>query len=265
MIRPFTCVCMILAAGSGLYVYQTKHRSQMLDREIARTLKSIDTTRERIGVLRGEWALLNEPERLAELARGHLALQTLSPTQFVSLADLGARLPAPLPAGSTTVPPADDAVPERPVPIAQAPARPMPQATAAAAPERPAPVQAAAAAPPPPKPAKPTATAAAGKPAPPPVELAQKPAGHITAPVVSVAAAPIGGGQNWIGESVLRAARARTVEASAEAPAPRPYAAPAPVRAPAPAYAPPPAASYDGTASALGGSRAALPPPVPYR
>ena len=26
MIRPFTCICMLLAGGSGLYLYQSKHR-----------------------------------------------------------------------------------------------------------------------------------------------------------------------------------------------------------------------------------------------
>ena len=270
MIRPFTCVCMILAAGSGLYVYQTKHRSQMLDREIARTLRAIDTTRERTGVLRGEWALLNEPERLAELSRNHLALQTLAPTQFVSLADLGARLPAPLPAGSVTMPP-DDAPPERPVPIAQAPIRPLSPPAALAAPS--APAQVASALPPaPPKPAKPVVVAA--KP-PPPAEAPQKPGGHITAPIVSVAAAPIGGASNWIGESVMRAARARTGGAVAEnapIPAPRAYAAPAPAPFAAPAPAPfatpaamPVATPFSAPSSVLGGSRSALPPPVPFR
>lgn len=100
MIRPLTCICMLMAAGSGLYLYQTKHRAQLLDREIAHNLKQIDQTKERIGVLKGEWALLNEPERLADLARQHLALHTLAPAQFVALADLGNRLPAPLPPGT---------------------------------------------------------------------------------------------------------------------------------------------------------------------
>ena len=32
MIRPITCVCFLLACGSGLYLYQSKHRVQLLDR-----------------------------------------------------------------------------------------------------------------------------------------------------------------------------------------------------------------------------------------
>jgi len=114
MIKPFTCVCFLMAAGSGLYLYQTKHRSQMLDREIGRTLKQTEAARDRIGVLRGEWALLNEPERLAELTQQHLTLRTLAPTQFAAMADLGNRLPAPLPQGRAQ--PAEEAT-ETPAPI----------------------------------------------------------------------------------------------------------------------------------------------------
>ena len=137
MIRPFTCICMFMAAGTGLYLYQTKHRAQLLDREIMHTLKQTDQVRDRIGVLRGEWALLNEPERLADLAKQHLALRTLAPTQFVALADLATRLPAPLPPGTNFPPPAEDA----PAPSLAAPAAGVPVATA-----RPSPAMAATAA-----------------------------------------------------------------------------------------------------------------------
>ena len=37
MIRPFTCLSALLALGSGLYLYQTKHAAQLLDHQIART------------------------------------------------------------------------------------------------------------------------------------------------------------------------------------------------------------------------------------
>lgn len=124
MIRPFTCVCMLLAAGSGLYLYQTKHRAQLLDREIARTFKQIDVTHDRIGALKAEWALLNEPDRLKDLAQQHTTLKPLAPTQFVALTDLPSRLPAPLPPGPPTVPP-DDAAP-----LPSAPAAGMPGAAA---------------------------------------------------------------------------------------------------------------------------------------
>ncbi|WP_456303912.1 cell division protein FtsL, partial [Acidisphaera rubrifaciens] len=115
MIRPFTCVCMILAAGSGLYLYQTKHRSQMLDRDIADTVHQAQAARDRSGLLRAEWTLLNDPQRLADLATRFLQLKSTLPPQFTSLADLDKRLPpigAPdAPAGSTDEPSDDIGTP----------------------------------------------------------------------------------------------------------------------------------------------------------
>ena len=115
MIRPFTCICLLLAGGSGLYLYQSKHRAQMLDREIGRVLRQTEVARDRIGVLRAEWAVLNEPERLAELSQQHLGLRQLSPTQFVAVADLGARLP-PVPVPGAASAPADEPAVPAPAP-----------------------------------------------------------------------------------------------------------------------------------------------------
>lgn len=127
MIRPFTCICMLLAGGSGLYLYETKHRTLMLDQQIEQTLKQAEATRSRIGILQAEWALLNEPERLAELGDRFLTLKPVAPTQFVTLSELDQHLPAPLPppavtASNPTQPPAAPAA-EEPPPVAEAPPR----------------------------------------------------------------------------------------------------------------------------------------------
>jgi hypothetical protein len=113
MIRPVTFVCMLLAAGSGLYLYQEKHRAQLLDREIAATVHAADAARERSGVLRAEWTLQNDPERLAGLADRFLGLKTVSPGQFTAMAELDRRLPAIRP---PEPPPATAATDEPPVP-----------------------------------------------------------------------------------------------------------------------------------------------------
>ncbi len=95
MIRPFTFVTMLLAAGSGLYLYQTKHQAQVLDREIARTMKTADTVRQRAGLMRAEYALLNDPARLAELSGQWLPeLRNTAPAQYSSWSDFDRRLPA---------------------------------------------------------------------------------------------------------------------------------------------------------------------------
>ena len=118
MIRPISVVCMLMAGGSGLYLYQTKHRALLLDREITHTVKQTEVARERITALRAEWALLNEPERLSELNAHHLGLRTLSPAQFVALSDLAARLPAPLPPGAVVLPePSEEVAVNTPEPV----------------------------------------------------------------------------------------------------------------------------------------------------
>ncbi len=106
MIRPFTCLCLLLAGGSGLYLYQEKHRTQMLDREIGRVIHETEATRERIGALKAEWAVRTEPGRLSDLATRFLALKPMAPTQFVQLADLAGHLPAvgPMPAAVIELP-----------------------------------------------------------------------------------------------------------------------------------------------------------------
>jgi hypothetical protein len=117
MIRPFTCVCLLLAGGAGLFLYQSKHRTRVLDQQIEQTVKQVDAVRSRIGILQAEWALLNDPQRLAELSDRFLALKPVAPAQFVTLADLDRRLPAPLPPSAATAavasePAGADATPE---------------------------------------------------------------------------------------------------------------------------------------------------------
>ncbi len=231
MMRPSTCICMLLAVGSGLYLYQIKHRSQLLDREIVQTLKQTDAARDRIGVLRGEWALLNEPERLAELTHQHLGLKTLSPSQFVAMAGLGSRLPPP----GSLLPPSEEPVAES---GASEPAPPAPPPQVASVTAK--------------TPATPAAPIrVASRPTPRPVmPKAEDPAPALRAPVpiVTASAAALSpprparsviGGNVEQGRLPAPEPKAAVLQASA-------YAAPAPA------------------ASALGGSYRALPPPVPF-
>jgi hypothetical protein len=134
MIRPFTVLCFLLACASGLYLYQSKHRVQMLDRDIERTVHMTEATRDQTRLLGAEWMLLNDPERLRSLADQFLALQTVKPTQFTTLADLDHRLPAvrspdaPL----EKVPEPDVMTPMVPPPVAQANPAPQPASPAPA-------------------------------------------------------------------------------------------------------------------------------------
>lgn len=275
MIRPLTCICMLLAGGSGLYLYQSKHRAQMLDREIEQTLKAADTARDRIGVLRGEWALLNEPERLAALSQAHLKLKSLAPSQFVTIAELGALLPPPAAPGAAQasgeeeppLPPAPvaDALPQPPVP-AMPPVAPLGALSLRNLPMPAHPVVVAAKAPP----SRPVlthpvfapvldvsassiVTAAAPRPA--PARLAPSASASAVAPAASArSGAPAAAGLS-IGESVARTAHLQDWTQPAGATGPT-----------LPAYNPPAhgQTSYSqASPSALGGTRPLLPPPVP--
>jgi hypothetical protein len=93
MIRPFTCLSLFLALGSGLVLYQEKHRTVLLDRQLAHVMRDAEAARARIGVLQAEWALMNSASRLQDLAGRYLHLEPLAPTQFVQLAALDAHLP----------------------------------------------------------------------------------------------------------------------------------------------------------------------------
>lgn len=159
--RPLSLVCMVVAVLSGLYLYRTKYNTQMLEREINQTLRSADNTRARIGLLQADYALLNDPIRLQELADQHLALKSTPPGQFTTLADLQRRLPA---IGAAPVPaePAPEVTRELDVPVSA----PRPAAPSIAAPTSPLPA---------PPPAVGSTATAVAKPAPPPAASAAAP------------------------------------------------------------------------------------------
>jgi hypothetical protein len=171
MIRPFTVLCFLLACGSGLYLYQSKHRVQMLDREIERTVHATEALRDQSRLLGAEWMLLNDPERLRTLADQFLALKTVTPTQFTTLADLDHRLPPVRSPDAPLEPVPEPAVmtPMIPPPVASrdtpAPAAAPAPAIAATAPAVTAPAPKAPAAPTVPHPA-PAPLVAEHKPAP---------------------------------------------------------------------------------------------------
>lgn len=95
--RPFTCCCAVLAIASGFFLYAKKHQTTLLDQQIARIVHETEHVRTQTAMLRTEWTLENQPERLTELAAHHAAyLRIMEPTQFVRMADLSSHLPAPV-------------------------------------------------------------------------------------------------------------------------------------------------------------------------
>ncbi len=123
MINPMTCVCVLMAAGSGLYLFQEKQQVHLLDRRIEQVLHAADAAHARTGMLRAEYALLNDPSRLQELARQHLpSLVNTEPTQFANLAELDRRLPTVGSAAAAEPAPLEPAAPLMRLSQATAPA-----------------------------------------------------------------------------------------------------------------------------------------------
>ncbi len=197
MMRPITCLSLMVALGAGLYLYQVKHRAQLLDQDINRTVKLADAARERIGLLKAEWALLEDPQRLQDLATHHLQLQPLAPSQFVRLEDLAARLPAVVvpaapaePLVAAAAPAAEPAMAARVAPVLPAMSLPATSVADVAEPAKPAPAPVH---PAPPRPARPTMVASLAKPAHPlfaPVVRAYEPSSlGVHAPTIQTASA----------------------------------------------------------------------------
>ncbi|MCQ4162499.1 hypothetical protein NON00_21545, partial [Roseomonas sp. GC11] len=93
MFRPLTVVAIAAFSLVGWHVYRAEEAATQLDRELRDLNKRIEAARERSQVLRAEWALLNEPERLRQVAQKHLPLEAMQPTQFVRMPELERRLP----------------------------------------------------------------------------------------------------------------------------------------------------------------------------
>ena len=152
MIRPFTILCFCAFAGAGAWLYQVKHQVATYDRELRDIRRQIEQARDRTTILRAEWALLNEPDRLRQVATRHLPLEPMQPQQFARLPEMERRLPtavafAGAPNLFTPPEPARGSAPvmlaaaQVPAPTTRAAPGPVAAPVAAPAPSRPAPEQ----------------------------------------------------------------------------------------------------------------------------
>jgi len=76
-------------------VYRIKFESTVQAQRAARLRVEIARERDAIAALRAQWAQLDDPARIQALARRHLALKPIDPTQIDSLDRLPARPPSP--------------------------------------------------------------------------------------------------------------------------------------------------------------------------
>lgn len=94
MIRPFTLFCALFAGVSGMVLYAQKHKTTLLDKEITKIVYDTNKIKSQTAMLRTEWTLLNQPDRLKDLSAKFIpGLRALNPTQFVQMASATSALP----------------------------------------------------------------------------------------------------------------------------------------------------------------------------
>jgi cell division protein FtsL len=74
--------------ASALYVYSVKYKTILWSEKIVATRHAIEREKDEINVLRAEYALLTQPQRLQTLADKDLGMQPLALNQIVKAADL---------------------------------------------------------------------------------------------------------------------------------------------------------------------------------
>jgi cell division protein FtsL len=103
---------LIVAVVAACALYLTKDTVRRLEGELRRLQAELADERVTLSRLRTEWAMLNQPGRLARLASAHLQLQPARPGQLVRVEDVPLRIdlewadremPAVLPSGAEVI------------------------------------------------------------------------------------------------------------------------------------------------------------------
>jgi hypothetical protein len=93
-----TFLAMLGVIALGYWAYHQTILTQQAERRVERLQAAIGAERERLSILRAEWAYLNRPDRLRELADFNferLALLPLAPEQFGRATQIPYPLPEP--------------------------------------------------------------------------------------------------------------------------------------------------------------------------
>ena len=98
--RPVFYVMGVAAViGFAVWAYQQNYATQDALKELDRLNASIAVERERLSILRAEWAYLNRPDRLSELVAMNFDRLRLLPMNYESFGDVAQiaypEMPAP--------------------------------------------------------------------------------------------------------------------------------------------------------------------------
>lgn len=92
MIRISAIVWVVVLALLGIGLFQVKYNVQSKERELREVRRQIEANYTAIHVLDAEWSYLNDPLRLADLARRHTGLMPTTPGQIGDFASLPPRI-----------------------------------------------------------------------------------------------------------------------------------------------------------------------------
>ena len=92
MIRISAIVWVVVLALLGIGLFQVKYNVQSKERELREVRRQIEANYNAIHVLEAEWSYLNDPLRLADLARRHTGLVPTTPGQIGDFASLPLRI-----------------------------------------------------------------------------------------------------------------------------------------------------------------------------
>jgi hypothetical protein len=90
MLNLIVIGALVLAAA---YVYRIKFDSTVQAERLAKIRSEVRRARDAVAALRAEWGELDNPARIEALAKRHLPLRPVVPTQFDSLDQLPERPP----------------------------------------------------------------------------------------------------------------------------------------------------------------------------
>ena len=85
-------ICALIFAAS--YVYRVKMESTVRTERVLKLRADIREQRDAIASLKAEWAKLESPKRLQDLASRHLSLRSIDASQYDSLKNLPPRPPS---------------------------------------------------------------------------------------------------------------------------------------------------------------------------
>lgn len=108
MIRFGLVIWLIVATGVAVGLYHINYEVKSLEEELEAVRSEIEAERERLHVLEAEWSYLNQPARLARLARKHLDMDTIQPEQIVRIDQLPPRITEPTPPPDVSGAPSDE-------------------------------------------------------------------------------------------------------------------------------------------------------------